>query len=279
MGEYSYVKRSPFYRIMHGLNKENLSDHKVAMIKEVDMTSAESLRATLEKGAGVRPTYTALVIKAISLALREHPHANRVPIGPWFWKRIIQLEHVDMTVAVERDQPGIEQAAFAGTIRHTDELDLVQITRELRSLANATPETNPRWRAFNWICRSLPAPMALFVLSLPRMFPGLWIQHRGGAVMVSSPAKYGVDLMMGAWPWPLGFSFGFVKPRPFVRNEKLAICPTMLLTLSFDRRLIAGAPAARFFQATCELLETATETLLQPRDAAATSSELNSGSQ
>ena len=257
MRNYRYVKRSPFFPIMHGLNKENLSDHKVAMVNEIDMSSVERLRARVEAETGVRPTYTAFVVKAISLALREHPTANRVPIGPFFWKRIVQLEDVDMTVAVERDQPGIEQAAFAGTVKHTDRLSLAEITGELRELANATPESCPRWRAFNWICRNLPARLALWVLSMPRWTASMWVQHRGGAVMVSSPAKYGVDLMMGAWPWPLGFSFGYVKERPFVQSGSLTVARTMSITFSFDRRLMAGAPSARFFQTVCNFLENA----------------------
>ena len=137
MKNYQTVRRSPYFPIMHGLSKENRSDHKVGMLNDVDMSSALRLRKQVEQQTGVRPTYTALVIKAISLALRQHPHANRIPIG--FWRqRIIQLHDIDMTVAVERDRPGIEQATFAATICNTDKLSVAEISQELHALAKST---------------------------------------------------------------------------------------------------------------------------------------------
>jgi 2-oxoacid dehydrogenases acyltransferase (catalytic domain) len=261
MSEYSLAPKSPFFEVLDGLNRENKSDNKVAMISEIDMSSAQRLRRRLEDETRTRPSYTALVTKAVSLALCRHPHANRIPVRGLFRRRVIQLQHVDMTIAVERDFPGVEQGVFAGTIRQTDEKDLVAITRDLRDLADATPETCERWRLFKWIVEKFPARLALWLVSLPRYSPRLWIEHRGGAAMISSPAKYGVDLMVAAWPWPLGFSFGFVKERAVVVDGAVIARPTMTLTMSFDRRLMAGAPAARFFETICTFL-TEAETYL-----------------
>ncbi len=256
MADYTILKKSRYFEVLGGLNAENRSDHKVAMLSEVDMTSAEAVRASLSK-SGVRPSYTALVAKAVSVALREQPHANRVPIEWAFWRRIVQLHQVDVTVAVERDQPGSEQAVYAGTIRGTDGMDLQQLTRELQGLAQATEENSERWRAMKWIVEKLPAPLAIFVLSMPGRSASLWVKHRGGSVIVSSPAKYGVDIMVGSWPWPLGFSFGLVKERPIAVDGQVVVRPTMMLTMSFDRRLMGGAPAARFFRTVCSHLENA----------------------
>lgn len=263
MREYNVISKSPFFKVMHGLNKENLSDHKVGMVQMVDMSSAERLRKQVEEETGVRPTYTSLVIKAVSRTLNEQPHANRIRVGLPFFKRTVQLKGVDMTVAVERDEPGIEQAAFAATIESTDEKNVADITLGLRELANATPENCPRWRTFNKIVRTLPAFIALPVLSIPKLTAKLWIKHRGGAVMVSSPAKYGADMVIGAWPWPLGFSFGFVKNRPVDVDGQVESRPSMYVTFSFDRRLMAGAPSARFFQRVCEQLQDAEQQLAE----------------
>src|SRR5581483_4489323 len=117
---------------------------------------------------------------------------------------------------VERDRPGQEQAVFADTIRQADTKDLVTITRELQTMRDATPETNSTLRTFQWMVEKLPSRLAVFFASLPRWFPSMWVKYRGGAAMISSPSKYGVDLLAGHWPWPLGFSFGQVKDRPFV---------------------------------------------------------------
>ena len=79
--------------------------------------------------------------------------------------------------------------------------------------------------------------------------------------MISSPAKYGVDMLVGNWPWPIGFSFGLVKERPIVVDGVVVARPTMMLIMSFDRRLMAGAPAARFFNAVGNSLQYAESAL------------------
>lgn len=257
MADYTILKKSRYFEVLGGLNAENRGDDKVAMLSELDMSAAEAVRSSLVESTGIKPSYTALVAKAVSLTLREQPHANRVPIGWLLWRRVVQLHRIDMTVAVERDQPGSEQAVFAGTIRNTDSMGLVELTRELQALAQATGENSDRWHTMKWIVEKLPAPLATLVLSMPGRSASLWVKHRGGAVMISSPAKYGVDIMVGAWPWPIGFSFGLVKERPIAADGKVLVRPTMTLTMSFDRRLMGGAPAARFFRAVCRHLEDA----------------------
>lgn len=257
MSGFKILDKNKFFEVLGGLNVENRGDDKVAMLSEIDMSSVERLRMENMRVVGMKPSYTAFVAKAVSLALREQPYANRIAIELPFWKRIVQLNDVHMTVAVEKDSPEVEQAVYAGTIRHTDKLGLIAITRELQALAQATPETSERWRQFNWIVEKLPVWLARRLLSMPRWSPSLWIEHRGGAVMISSPAKYGVDIMVGAWPWPIGFSFGLVKQRPLAIDGEVVVRRTMMLTMSFDRRIMVGAPAARFFHTVCDHLENA----------------------
>lgn len=264
MNHYTTLGRNRYFEVLGGLNVENHGDNKVAMLSELDMTSAQALRVTVNKLADIKPSYTAIVAKAISIALREHPYANRMAVERPFWKRILQLHDVHMTVAVERDRPGIEQAVFAGTIRDTDKLDLVAITRQLQALAQATEETNERWRLLKRMVETLPAFLARWLISAPRWLPDQWIEHRGGAVMISSPAKYGVDMMVANWPWPIGYSFGLVKDRVIAVDGAVLVRPTMVLTMSFDRRLMGGAPAARFFRAVCDHIEHAERDMALP---------------
>lgn len=268
MNEFTLLPRNRYFEVIGGMNKDNHSDDKVAMLSEVDMSSVVRIR-TDWSGAEFKPSYTAFVVKAASLALRDHPYANRIPLEWPFFKRIIQLNNIHMTVAVERDYPGAEQAVYAATIRNTDQLDLAAITQQLRAIAQSTEETSKRWRAVQWIVKRVPTPLARTVLRIPLLFPSLWVEHRGGAAMISSPAKYGVDTMIGAWPWPLGFSFGLVKDRPIAVNGHLKVRPTMVLTMSFDRRLMGGAPAARFFKAVCDRIKYAERDMMDcPKDVA-----------
>lgn len=255
MNAWTSLGKNRYFEVLGALNAENRSDCKVAMLSEIDLTGVQIVRSAVRHLDGSKPSYTAFVAAAVAMALREQPHANRIPVQWPFWKRIVQLRDIHVSVAVEKDKPGLEQAVFVGTIRDTDRKSLLAITEELRGLSRATPETCPRWRTFSGIVEHLPCWLARMLLSVPNWFPNLWIEHRGGAAMISSPAKYGVDVMIGAWPWPLGFSFGYVKDRPLAVGGKVAVRPTMTLTMSFDRRLMGGAPAARFFNRVVEILE------------------------
>lgn len=255
MADFHFLPRNRFFEVVGGIMFENYGDNKVAMLSEVDMSQCVDLRTSIEEQTGKKPSYTALVARAVASALKTHPYANRIPLEMPFYKRIIQLDKINLTVAVERDTPGFEQATYAGTITDADKLSIDELSSELKRIANIEGEHGDRWSLFHRLVTRFPPALARFILRFPRLWPSLWMQHRGGAVMISSPAKYGVDMLVGNWPWPIGFSFGFVKKRPIVVDGKIEARPTMMLIMSFDRRLMAGAPAARFFNTVHKRLE------------------------
>jgi pyruvate dehydrogenase E2 component (dihydrolipoamide acetyltransferase) len=49
---------------------------------------------------------------------------------------------------------------------------------------------------------------------------------------------------------------GTVVDRPVVKSGKIEVAPIMKLSLSFDHRVVDGAPAARFLQLLKSKLET-----------------------
>ncbi len=228
----------------------------VTFLAEVDLSEVERVRAA---AVDTRPTYTAFVAKAVALALREHSYMNgrvyRRPWLPFFRPRVQRFKHCDITVAAERIQPGMEAVAFADILRGADQLSLVEVARWLRQLSLSDVKTNKQWREFSRTITRLPRWLSHRLIRMPCFLPSMWVKYRGGAVLISSPAKYGVDSVIGTWAWPLGISFGLVKRRPVVKGEEIVACPTFTLTLTFDRRLVAGAQAAQFFKRTVDLLE------------------------
>jgi len=230
----------------------------VTFLSDVDLTELERVRAS---ATGARPTYTAFVARAVALALKKYPYMNgrvyRRPFLPFLRPRLQQFNNCDVSVAVERIQPGMEAVAFVDMLRSADQMSLEKIGEQLGQLAKADVETNQQWREFSRTISRLPRWLAHQLIRLPCFFPGLWVKYRGGAALVSSPAKYGVDRIVATWPWPLGVSFGLVKRRPVVKNDEIVACPTFNLTLTFDRRLVAGAQAAQFFKHIIDLLENA----------------------
>lgn len=254
MRTYRILPRSRFFEVFGGLNVDVRSDQKVGMIAELDMTACQRVRAEWGGPAETKPSYNAFVIKAVALAQREHSYANRIILESPFYRRMVQLVNVDTTVAVERDRPGMEQGVYAATIRNTDALGLGEIAQSLADISKDLDENADRWKTVLALVEKTPPSLARMLMRLPLWFPGMWVRHRGGGVIVSSPAKYGVDMMVGHWPWPIGFSFGLVKDRPVAVDGAVVVRPTMFFTMSFDRRLMSGAPAARFFRTICDHL-------------------------
>ena len=166
-------------------------------------------------------------------------------------------------MAVERDIPGAESTAFIDIVRDADQLPLFEITEALRALSVCDVNSNRQWRQFSTLITRLPTWLSAWLIRLPCFAPGQWVKYRGGAALVSSPAKYGVDVVAATWSHPLGVSFGMVKPRPVVRDGAIIPCTTFLLTLNFDRRVMAGAQGARFFSGMVDALERA-ETEMRP---------------
>ncbi len=66
-----------------GLIQEAVGVDTVFFTSLVDASSLESLRLRFGRLGMSRPTYTALVVKAISQALREHPEMNRLVLNRW----------------------------------------------------------------------------------------------------------------------------------------------------------------------------------------------------
>ena len=228
----------------------------VTLIAEVDLSEIEKLR---EKLGAERPSYTAFVVKALALALRDFPYANqRVVRGRFFpllSSRIQKFSQSDVAVATERDLPGVTNVASIDILRSAENLSLPAINGILRRLAQSDESTNENWKKQKYFMTARPRWLFRFLSKFPNWFPKAWVDYRGGAAVVSSPAKYGADTLVTSWSWPIGVSFGFVKERPVVKDRNVVACPTFNLILNFDRRIMAGAQAGRFFARIKEYLE------------------------
>lgn len=238
-------------------------NHMVTMTCLASAKKIDEIRKSYKENGKVSPSYTALIIKATYLLIKRHPKINRAIIGPPFFRRIIQFNNFDINVAVEKDLPNIIGQAYAPTIKNVDKKNVVEITNDLQFFAKCTEENDNNFKLFMNILKFVPYPFAKWLLNLPFWFPFFWIKHKGCACWVNSPAKSGADLIFTVWPWPITFSFGSVKERPWVIDGQLVVESTIPLTMVFDRRLLGGGPAGRFFSefkkiiedADCELFE------------------------
>jgi hypothetical protein len=268
MIRYIIARAHPFEDVCRlVIGREVRMGNTVAFLGEVDLSEIEAIRASVSRR--LRPSYTAFVVRAVALALKEFPYANRRLARGWLpflRSRMQQFTSCDVSVAVEREVAGTSAATFIDVLRDADEMSLSALTGKLRALTTCDESNNRQWRDYHWLVRHLSPWLCSLLIGLPRLFPSLWSRWRGGAALVSSPSKYGVDAVIGAWPSPVGISFGLVKQRAVVRAGKIEARPTFQLTLNFDRRVMAGAPAARFFRRIIDHIENA-QNILAPAPA------------
>lgn len=249
---YSVKRIHKIGRLMKAIIETEIkADNIVVVHRLVDFTETERFR----KAKGV--SYTALYAKAIATALARHPSANRriIPI-PFFHKvfpMVQQFDNVDITVAAERPAPGMENVAFIDVVRDADTDSLENIHQNIRALQTSDEENNRQWRELNQVAK-LPFYLARFLVTLPQYIPSLWVKYRGGAALISSPGKYGMDTITTSWTSPLGYSYGYVTKRPMVVDDEIQPRLSCHLIMSFDRRLLAGRQAGIVFSEIIELM-------------------------
>jgi len=188
---------------------------------EVDMTRAEELKASLEAEEGIKLPYDAIFVKAVALALREHPELNAT-----FEGGVVRVhETINVCVAVDTSQ-----GLVTPVVKEADKKPLAQVGREIRELARKAREGR---------------------LSMEDV--------RGGTFTITNLGVFGIDAFTPIvnHPQVAILAFGRVAERPVVVDGRLEVRRTAWLTLSFDHRAVDGGPAARFLMAVKEHVERA----------------------
>jgi len=83
----------------------------------------------------------------------------------------------------------------------------------------------------------------------------------GGTFTITNLGMYGVETFIPIINPPEAaiLGVGKVTEKPVVVDNKIKIKPVMYLSLSFDHRIVDGAPAARFLQRVKQILESKPE--------------------
>ncbi|MBL6966416.1 MAG: 2-oxo acid dehydrogenase subunit E2, partial [Anaerolineales bacterium] len=79
----------------------------------------------------------------------------------------------------------------------------------------------------------------------------------GGTFTITNLGAFGVDSFTPIINPPEAtiLGLGRINPKPVVVDDVIGIRQMITLSLSFDHRLIDGAPAARFLQRICQFIE------------------------
>jgi pyruvate/2-oxoglutarate dehydrogenase complex dihydrolipoamide acyltransferase (E2) component len=264
MPDYEIIRPHPLFDVLGSVVEREIKfGNTILFLEEVDLGEVERLRQIASERGLRKPSYTAIVMKSVALALREFPYANRRVYRSWPFgtRRLQQFTDIDVAVAVERDVRDVECATFVDVHRRTDATSLADLTEWLHQLVSSDETNNVQWRQLKQGSERMPRWLAREVIALPVRSPSFWRKWRGGAVLVSSPAKYGVGTVVGCWSSPIGVTFGMVRPRPMVVDGAVVVRPAFNFGLSWDRRVMAGAQAARFFRRVVDILLDATSAL------------------
>ncbi len=193
---------------------------QVTLTTEADVTDAMTLREGLNRqtdGSNLSPLH--LAVKAAAKALKEHPRLNAVQEADGY--RL--MDQVNIGVAVS-----LTEGLLTAVIRDADAKSLDQIAVESRELARRTRE-------------GLATPDEV----------------SGGTFTITNLGAYNVDGFTPIInpPQVAILGLGRVAEKPVVRNGQLAVGRTMFLSLTFDHRIVDGAPAADFLKAIKGALE------------------------
>src|SRR5262245_21473698 len=147
---FTIEPKDRFFQTLCSLpEKEIRPGPAVAFTSLVDLTNVEALRSASGLSGKRKVSYTAFVVKAVALGLKEFPYANRRGFRrlglPFLGPRLQRFQACDIAVAVERDVPGRESVAFVDVLRNADQRSLEEITDWLRDLGESDVTTNQQW--------------------------------------------------------------------------------------------------------------------------------------
>jgi len=188
----------------------------VTLTTRVDAGALVALREGMKakaKGKKNVPAYGDIIMREVAQALMEHPALN----ARWEDDHIRHPDSVNIGFAVDTEA-GLVVPVVRDTPKHALQ-ELADLTRDLAERAKARR------------------------LSVEEM--------SGGTFTITNLGMTGVDAFTPIVNWPecAVLGVGRITEEPVVQEGKLAVGHRLWLSLTFDHRIVDGAPAARFLEA------------------------------
>jgi len=185
---------------------------------EVDMSEAVRLRDTL-KNSNIKISYNDIILKTVAEALKLLPGINSSLRG----ENIIKFGKVNIGMAV-----AVENGLLVPVIKDVNKKSLMQINLETQTLGEKARSGQLK-----------PTDM------------------EGATFTVSNLGMFGLDSFTAIINTPESgiLAVGAVKEKAVVIDKQIVIRPMCNLTLTYDHRIIDGAPAAEFLMLIKAILE------------------------
>jgi pyruvate dehydrogenase E2 component (dihydrolipoamide acetyltransferase) len=191
----------------------------VTLTTEADATNLISARQQAMAETDTKVSYDAFLVALVARALGEHPHMN-VQLTE---RGIERLSRINVGVAIDT-----ERGLLVPVVRDTAGKSLLQVQRTLGELVE---------RALAG--RSLPDDLT------------------GGTFTITNLGMFEIDAFTPIINPPESaiLGVGRIVAKPVSVDRQVVVRDMMSLSLSFDHRLVDGAPAARFLQRLKQLVE------------------------
>jgi len=185
----------------------------------IDMDSAMQARTKINEFASVKISFNDLVLKAVAVALKQHPNVN----SSWLGDKIRYNEHINIGVAV-----AVEDGLLVPVVRFADGKSLSQISAEVKDFAQRA--------------------------KTKKLQPSDW---EGSTFTISNLGMFGIDEFTAIINPPDAciLAVGGIQQVPVVKNGAVVPGNVMKVTLSCDHRVVDGATGSAFLQTLKALLE------------------------
>jgi len=189
------------------------------LIREVNASRLVAWRTQAKERTGQRITYTDLLIRLVSAALRQHPQAN----AAWNDGEILLNDEINIGLAM-----AVDEGLIVPVIHQADQLNLSQITIRRDDLVELARNGKLRLEDL-----------------------------QGGTFTISNLGMYGVDIFNAILNPPQSaiLAVGRIAERVVPVNGQPAVQPMMTLSVSCDHRVIDGARGAQFLETLSDLIE------------------------
>jgi pyruvate dehydrogenase E2 component (dihydrolipoamide acetyltransferase) len=194
---------------------------------EVDASRIKELRLKLQMQSNSKKpskvSLTAIVLKAAAIALRENPIFNSTLEDD----EIKIFADINIGVAIEIEKDELE-GLVVPVIQKVDKKSILEINNMLQNKIEAARKGRS----------------SLEELS-------------GGTFTITNLGMYGIKSFIPIInpPETAILGLGSIIEKPVAIDGKLVVKPIFVLALTFDHRIINGAPAARFLKRLKEILE------------------------
>jgi pyruvate dehydrogenase E2 component (dihydrolipoamide acetyltransferase) len=194
----------------------------VTLTTKVDARSLVALRERLklDTPAELVPGFNDILLHLSAQTLRERPEINSC----WYRQGIHRYDEINIATAV--DTPS---GLVAPVVRQVDRLSLVEVAKATRIL-----------------------------IKLAQSGKLSQNQLSGATFTLSNLGMFGIDAFTPVINVPQAaiLGVGRIVDEPVVQNQQIVAGKTMTLSLTFDHRVIDGAPAARWLQRLSEKIST-----------------------